>query len=96
MAEAVDLLRPHLNIELIWASPRELLNIFHADSVGHIITASHALLHKLALIGQGSERPLAPYRENVPPPCRGGRFRAVNRASGMAHGLPNVAPLVGY
>lgn len=53
MAEAVDLLRPYPNIELIWASPRELLNIFQADSVGcHIITATHDLLHKLALVGR--------------------------------------------
>jgi transaldolase len=34
MATAVDLLRPYPNIELIWASPRELLNIFQADAVG--------------------------------------------------------------
>ena len=53
MAEAVDILRPYANIELIWASPRELLNIFQADSVGcHIITATHDLLHKLALVGK--------------------------------------------
>jgi transaldolase len=53
MAEAVEILRPHPNIELIWASPRELLNIFQADSVGcHIITATHDLLHKLALVGK--------------------------------------------
>ena len=51
VAEAVDILRPYSNIELIWASPRELLNIFQADSVGcHIITATHDLLHKLALV----------------------------------------------
>ena len=53
MAEAVDILRPYSNVELIWASPRELLNIFQADSVGcHIITATHDLLHKLALVGK--------------------------------------------
>ncbi len=53
MAEAVDILRAYSNIELIWASPRELLNIFQADSVGcHIITATHDLLHKLALVGK--------------------------------------------
>jgi transaldolase len=53
MAEAVDILRPYPSIELIWASPRELLNIFQADSVGcHIITATHDLLHKLALVGK--------------------------------------------
>ena len=53
MAEAVDILRQYSNIELIWASPRELLNIFQADSVGcHIITATHDLLHKLTLVGK--------------------------------------------
>jgi transaldolase len=53
MAEAVDILRRYSNVELIWASPRELLNIFQADSVGcHIITATHDLLHKLALVGK--------------------------------------------
>ena len=53
VAEAVDTLRPYPNIELIWASPRELLNIFQADSVGcHIITATHDLLHKLTLVGK--------------------------------------------
>ena len=53
MAEAVALLQPYSNIELIWASPRELLNIFQADSVGcHIITATNDLLNKLALVGK--------------------------------------------
>jgi transaldolase len=53
MAEALDILRAYPNIELIWASPRELLNIFQADSVGcHIITATHDLLHKLELVGK--------------------------------------------
>ena len=53
MAAAVELLRPYPNLELIWASPRELLNIFQADSVGcHIITATHDLLQKLTLVGK--------------------------------------------
>jgi transaldolase len=53
MAAAVELLRPYPNLELIWASPRELLNIFQADSVGcHIITATTDILNKLALIGK--------------------------------------------
>ena len=53
MAEAVGILQPYPNMELIWASPRELLNIFQADSVGcHIITATHDLLNKLALVGK--------------------------------------------
>jgi transaldolase len=39
--------------ELIWASPRELLNIFQAnDAKCHIITATNELLNKLELIGK--------------------------------------------
>ena len=42
MAEAVKIMRDKPKSELIWASPRELLNIFQADSVGcHIITATN-------------------------------------------------------
>ena len=53
MAAAVELLRPYANIELIWASPRELLNIFQADAIGcHIITATSDILKKLVLIGK--------------------------------------------
>jgi len=53
MGAAVELLRPFPNLELIWASPRELLNIFQAESVGcHIITATNDILRKLHLIGK--------------------------------------------
>ncbi|MBX6311598.1 MAG: transaldolase [Isosphaeraceae bacterium] len=53
MAAAVQLLAPYPHVELIWASPRELLNIFHADQVGcHIITVTHDLLKKLPLVGK--------------------------------------------
>lgn len=53
MAEAVSILVSHPNIELIWASPRELLNVFQADAIGcHIITATHDILAKLPLIGK--------------------------------------------
>jgi transaldolase len=53
MAAAVELLRPFPNVELIWASPRELLNIFQADAIGcHIITATHDILKKLELVGK--------------------------------------------
>jgi transaldolase len=39
--------------ELLWASPRELLNIFQADAIGcHIITATNDILSKLALVGK--------------------------------------------
>jgi transaldolase len=53
MAAAVQLLAPYSHIELIWASPREILNIFHADQVGcHVITVTHDLLRKLKLVGK--------------------------------------------
>jgi len=53
MAAAVELLRPYPNMELIWASPREVLNIFQADAIGcHIITATSDILKKLDLVGK--------------------------------------------
>lgn len=51
---AVEHLDAFPNVELIWASPRELLNIFHADAVGcHIITVTNDVLKKLDLVGKG-------------------------------------------
>lgn len=53
MAAAVELLRPYPNIELIWASPRELLNIFQANDIGcQIITVTNDILKKLSLVGK--------------------------------------------
>lgn len=53
MKAAVDYLKPYPQLELIWASPRELLNIFQADQVGcHIITATNDILKKLELVGK--------------------------------------------
>jgi transaldolase len=53
MAAAVKLLSPFPNQQLIWASPRELLNVFHADAVGcHVITMTNDLLKKLPLVGK--------------------------------------------
>lgn len=53
MAEAVRLLESHPQIELIWTSPRELLNVFQADAIGcHIITATADILKKLSLVGK--------------------------------------------
>jgi transaldolase len=53
MSAAVELLKETPNAELIWASPRELLNIFQADSVRcHIITATNDVLKKLSLVGK--------------------------------------------
>ena len=54
MAAAVELLELYPNLELIWASPRELLNIFQADAIGcDIITVTHDILAKLPLVGRG-------------------------------------------
>ena len=56
MAEALRIMARASRAELIWASPRELLNIFHADSIGcHIITVTHDVLKKLAIVGKPLE-----------------------------------------
>ena len=53
MREAVQVLAQRPKAELIWASPRELLNIFQANEVGcHIITATNDILGKLGLVGK--------------------------------------------
>jgi len=53
MTESVRLLASHPAIELIWASPRELLNIFQADDIGcHIITVTDGVLSKLQSVGK--------------------------------------------
>ena len=53
MRRAVELLRPRPLAELLWASSRELLNIYHAEESGtHIITATPDILSKINLIGK--------------------------------------------
>jgi transaldolase len=53
MVEALRIMAAAPAAELIWASPRELLNIFHADSIGcHIITVTHDILKKLSMVGK--------------------------------------------
>jgi transaldolase len=53
MADAVAMLAGHPNVELIWASPREVLNVVQADQVGcDIITVTHDLLKKLPSLGK--------------------------------------------
>ena len=53
MAAAVRILDLHPQLELIWASPRELLNLFQADAVGcHIITVTNDLLAKIPAVGR--------------------------------------------
>jgi transaldolase len=58
MVAALEAMARYPNQRLIWASPRELLNVFQADAIGcHVITVSHDLLKKLALV----DRDLADY-----------------------------------
>ncbi len=53
MAEAVSVVSAHSGIELLWASPRELLNIFQANDIGcHVITATDSVLSKLKTVGK--------------------------------------------
>ena len=53
MEEALSIMRRFPNQELIWASPRELLNVFQADAIGcHVITVTNDVLKKLSLVGK--------------------------------------------
>ena len=53
MKTALELMAPEPNSQLVWASPRELLNIIQADEIGcHIITVTSDVLKKVSLIGK--------------------------------------------
>ena len=53
MKDALNLMQAAPNAALIWASPRELLNVVQADGIGcHVITATTEILNKLDLIGK--------------------------------------------
>ena len=53
MQEALELLKKATNAELLWASPREVLNVYQAEAIGcHIITATNDILKKLELNGK--------------------------------------------
>jgi transaldolase len=53
MQESLRILEPHTGIELLWASPREVLNLVQADRIGcHIITMTGDLLAKLKNLGK--------------------------------------------
>lgn len=53
MEEGLKILKSRPKAELLWASPRELLNVFQADEIGcHIITATPDILAKLKLVGK--------------------------------------------
>jgi transaldolase len=53
MREAMEIIADAPNISLIWASPREVLNVVQADAIGcHVITVTHDLLRKLTTLGK--------------------------------------------
>ena len=53
MERALEIMEAAPRSELIWASPREILNVVQADRIGcHIITVTHDLLAKLDLLGK--------------------------------------------
>ena len=53
MTECLTILADRPKAELLWASPRELLNVFQANDCGcHIITATNDILKKLSLVGK--------------------------------------------
>jgi transaldolase len=53
MTESLRLLAPHPRLELIWASPREVLNVVQADAIGcDIITVTDEILRKLSSLGK--------------------------------------------
>jgi transaldolase len=52
MVDSLAVMAPHSNLKLIWASPREILNVVQADQIGcHVITVTHELLKKLSILG---------------------------------------------
>jgi transaldolase len=57
MAQALEILKGNSTAQLMWASSRELLNIFQANSIGcHVITVTADILRKLPLIGYDLEQ----------------------------------------
>lgn len=57
ISNVLNLLKPYSQTEVIWASPREILNVFQAEKIGcHVITATYDILSKLSLIGKDLEQ----------------------------------------
>ena len=54
---SLEIMAPHKHLELIWASPREILNIVQTDALGvHVITVTNDLLAKLPSLGKDLAR----------------------------------------
>lgn|SRR3990167_6691089 len=57
MKDALSIMKPYSQLELIWASPRELLNVFQASDIGcHIITVTNDILKKLSFVGKDLDK----------------------------------------
>ena len=57
MKECLEIIKPYKNVEMIWASPRELLNVFQADEIGcHIITVTSDIIKKFASVGKNLDQ----------------------------------------
>ena len=70
MREGVSILADKPSAELLWASPRELLNVFQADEIGcQIITATNDIFEKIISCGQGSDGVFTRNRGNVQARC---------------------------
>ena len=53
MTAALEAMAPHPHLELIWASPREVLNVIQADAIGcHVITVTDEILKRLPTLGR--------------------------------------------
>ena len=88
MREAVAMVND-ANAQLIWASPRELLNVFQADEIGcHVITATTDILKKLPLVGKDLARVLAGNRADVSPGCGEVRLLFADREAGSSSRSP--------
>jgi len=56
MIQSVNLVKAKPKSEILWASTREIINIFQAEKMGcHIITVPHEILKKIGNIGKSLE-----------------------------------------
>ena len=57
ISEIVEFFKDNKNIKILWASPRELLNIFHAiQSKCHIITIAKDIINKISSIDKNLDQ----------------------------------------
>jgi len=53
MTSALERMASYPHLELIWASPREVLNVIQADAIGcHVITVTDSILERLPTLGR--------------------------------------------